>query len=122
MMKISNIQARRRVAGISAGMLAGGLAMGISGAPSAIAAPDCSPSGVNTTVSSVTGAAQQYLAAHPNANQVVMAAYGQPRPQAASDLRAYFTAHPNEYYELRGVLAPIGQTEQQCRITALPPD
>ncbi|HXO57402.1 MAG TPA: hemophore-related protein, partial [Mycobacterium sp.] len=35
-MKISNIHARRRIAGISAGLLAGGLAMGISGAPSAI--------------------------------------------------------------------------------------
>ena len=31
MMKISNIDARRRIAGISAGLLAGGLAMGISG-------------------------------------------------------------------------------------------
>jgi heme-binding protein len=120
MMKISNIDARRRIAGISAGLLAGGLAMGISGAPSAVAAPDCSPSGVNTTVSSATGAAQQYLAAHPDANQVVMAAYGQPRPQAESDLRSYFTSHPNEYYDLRGVLAPIGDTERQCNVTALP--
>jgi heme-binding protein len=120
MMKISNIDARRRIAGISAGLLAGGLAMGISGAPSAVAAPDCSPAGVNTTVSSATGAAQQYLAAHPDANQVVMAAYGQPRPQAESDLRSYFTSHPNEYYDLRGVLAPIGDTEQQCNVTALP--
>jgi hemophore-related protein len=75
---------------------------------------------VNTTVSSVTGAAQQYLAAHPDANQVVMAAYGQPRPQAESDLRSYFTSHPNEYYDLRGVLAPIGDTERQCNVTALP--
>ena len=49
-----------------------------------------------------------------------MAAYGQPRPQAASDLRTYFTAHPNEYYDLRGVLAPIGDTERQCNVTALP--
>ena len=120
MMKISNIHACRRIAGISAGLLAGGLAMGISGAPSAVAAPDCSPSGVNTTVSSATGAAQQYLAAHPDANQVVMAAYGQTRPQAESDLRSYFTSHPNEYYDLRGVLAPIGDTEQQCKVTALP--
>ncbi|MGH3969134.1 MAG: heme-binding protein, partial [Mycobacterium sp.] len=48
-MKISSIVARRRVAGISAGCLLGGMAMGIVGAPSAAAAPDCSPAGVNST-------------------------------------------------------------------------
>lgn len=121
-MKISSIVARRRVAGISAGCLLGGMAMGIVGAPSAAAAPDCSPAGVNSTVSSVQGSAEQYLAAHPGANQVVTAAYGQPRPQAASSLRSYFTDHPQEYFDLRGILAPIGDTERQCNVTALPPN
>lgn len=120
-MKISSIVARRRVAGISAGFLLGGLAVGVVGAPSAAAAPDCSPGGVNATVTSVQGAAQQYLAAHPDANEVVTAAYGQPRPEAASNLRAYFTAHPQQYHELRGILAPIGDTERQCNVKALPP-
>jgi hemophore-related protein len=121
-MKISNIVARRRVAGLSAGCLLGGLAAGIAATPSAVAAPDCTPGAVNATVSSVTGSAQQYLSAHPDANQVVMDAYGQPGPQAASDLRAYFTAHPHEYYDLRGILSPIGDTERQCNVTALPPN
>ncbi|OBJ05553.1 hypothetical protein A5660_16070 [Mycobacterium alsense] len=120
-MKISSIVARRRVAGISASFLLGGLAVGVVGAPSAAAAPDCSPGGVNATVTSVQGAAQQYLAAHPDANEVVTAAYGQPRPEAASNLRAYFTAHPQQYHELRGILAPIGDTERQCNVKALPP-
>ena len=66
--------------------------------------------------------AQQYLTGHPDANQVVTAAYGQPRAQAASNLRNYFTAHPQEYYDLRGILAPIGDTERQCNVTALPPN
>ena len=83
---------------------------------------DCSPDGVNAAVSSVTGSAQEYLAAHPGANQVVTAAYGQPRPQAESNLRTYFTSHPNEYYDLRGILAPIGDTERQCNVAALPPN
>ncbi|ORA83723.1 heme-binding protein [Mycobacterium malmoense] len=121
-MKISSIVARRRVAGIGAGCLLGGMTMGIVGAPTAAAAPDCSPGGVNTTVSSVTGAAQQYLAAHPDANQVVTAAYGQPRPEAETNLRNYFTAHPQQYHDLRGILAPIGDTERQCNVTALPPN
>ncbi|HTQ21111.1 heme-binding protein [Mycobacterium sp.] len=120
-MNFSSVPARRRVAGISAGCLLGGLAMGIAGAPSAAAAPDCSTDGVNATVSSVTGAAQQYLNTHPGANQAVMAAYGQPRPQAAAGLRTYFTAHPQEYTDLRGILAPIGDTERQCNVTALSP-
>jgi heme-binding protein len=121
-MKISSIAARRRVAGISAGCLLGGMAIGIVGAPSAAAAPDCSPAGVNATVSSVTGSARQYLDTHPGANQVVNAAYNQPRPQAASSLRSYFTAHPQEYTDLRDILAPIGDTERQCSVTALPPE
>jgi hemophore-related protein len=110
------------IAGISAGCLLGGIAMGIVGAPSAAAAPDCSPEGVNATVSSATGAAQQYLAAHPGANQVVSSAYGQPRGEAAANIRGYFTAHSNEYYDLRGILAPIGDTERQCNVSALPPN
>jgi heme-binding protein len=121
-MKFSIIVARRRVAGISAGCLLGGMAMGIVGAPAAVAATDCSPGGVNATVSSVEGNAQQYLAAHPGANQALTAAYGQPRAEAASNLRGYFTAHPQEYYDLRGILAPIGDTERQCNTTALPPN
>jgi heme-binding protein len=120
-MKISSMSARRRVAGVSAGCLLGGMAIGILGAPSAAAAPDCSPEGVSATVSTVTGAARQYLGGHPGANQVVTAAYGQPRPQAAADLRSYFTANPQEYNDLRGILAPIGDTERQCNVTALPP-
>ncbi len=76
---------------------------------------------MNATVSSATGSAQQYLATHPGANQVVTAAYGQPRPQAASSLRSYFTAHSQEYNDLRGILAPIGDTERQCNVAALPP-
>ncbi|MEM6108398.1 heme-binding protein [Mycobacterium sp. 050272] len=119
-MNFSSIVARRRVAGMSAGCLLGGMALGLVAAPSATAAPDCSPAGVNATVSSVQGAAEQYLAAHPGANQVVSAAYGQPRGEAASSLRGYFTAHPQEYYDLRGILAPIGDTERQCNVSALP--
>jgi heme-binding protein len=121
-MKRNDMVARQRAAGFSVGCLLAGLGLGIAAAPSAVAAPDCTPDGVNATVSSATGSAQQYLSAHPDANQVVMAAYGQPRPQAASDLRNYFTSHPHEYHDLRGILSPIGDTERQCSVTALPPN
>jgi heme-binding protein len=89
----------------------------------ALAAPEgCTADAVAATVSSVTGSAQQYLGSHPAANQVVTAAYGQPRPQAADDVRAYFTANPQEYYELRDILAPLGEKQRQCNVQVLPPE
>nr|WP_173675058.1 heme-binding protein [Mycolicibacter terrae] len=91
-------------------------------APAASAAPDCSPASVTSTVDSVTGSARQYLSAHPGADAVVSRAISSPRPQAAADVRSYFTAHPQEYYELRGILAPIGETQRQCQTTVLPPE
>lgn len=91
-------------------------------APAASAAPDCSGGGVANTVSTTTGQARDYLRAHPGADQVFSAARNQPRDQAAADIRSYFTANPTEYYELRGILSPIGDTQRQCNVTVLPPD
>jgi hemophore-related protein len=99
-----------------------GLAGALVAAPTASAAPDCSAGGVANTVSSVMGSANQYLSSHPDANAVVSAARNEPRGQAASDLRNYFTAHPQEYYDLRGILAPIGDTQRQCNTSVLSPD
>ena len=45
-----------------------------------------------------------------------------PRPQAESDVRNYFTANPGEYYDLKGILAPIGDKQRQCNVTVLPPE
>ena len=85
-MKISRSPAYRRVAGVGVGCVLGGMGISIGGAPSAAAAPDCSPDGVQATVSSVTGAARQYLYGHPDANQAARVAANQPHPQAAATL------------------------------------
>jgi heme-binding protein len=119
MTKFSGKTARRHAAGI--GVFAG-LAVTTMAAPTAWAAPDCSAAGVSNTVSSVTGSANRYLGNHPGANAVVTAAKNEPRPQAETDLRGYFTAHPQEYVELRGILAPIGDTQRQCNTAVLSPD
>jgi hemophore-related protein len=119
MMKISGKTVRRQAAGCC---LLGGLAVTTIAAPSAWAGPDCSAAGVASTVSSVTGSADQYLSNHPGANAAVTAAKNEPRPQAEADLRGYFTAHPQEYVDLRGILAPIGDTQHQCNTTVLSPD
>lgn len=120
-MKFSGISARRRIVGACAGSLLGGLAAATIAAPSAVAAPDqCSASTVSGTVSSATGSARAYLDSHPGANQAVTTAFSQPRPQAAATLRGYFTANPGEYYDLRGILAPIGDVQRLCNVTVLP--
>jgi hemophore-related protein len=103
-------------------MLCTGVAAAIIAAPVASAAPDCSAQGVSNTVSGVTGSARDYLRAHPGADQVLTAARNQPRNDAAADIRTYFTANPREYYELRGILSPFGDTQSQCNVTVLPPD
>ncbi len=121
-MNFTGVNTRHHIAGIAAACVLGGAVAATIAAPAASAAPDCSPAGVAGTVSSVTGAAQAYLNAHPGANQVVTAAHTQPRGQAADSLRAYFTANPAEYYELRGILAPIGETQIQCNVQVLSPE
>jgi len=121
-MKFSGITARRRTAGVAAGCLLGGVAAATIAMPTAAAAPDCTAGGVSNTVSTTLGSARTYLNAHPSANQAVGAAFGQPRDQAASALRGYFTANPQEYYDLKGILAPIGDTQRQCNVSVLPPD
>jgi len=58
----------------------------------------------------------------PRCHQTVGAAFSQPRDQAAGTLRGYFTANPQEYYDLKGILAPIGDTQRQCNVSVLPPE
>ena len=121
-MNFSDITARRRFAGVAAGLLLGGIAGATIAAPNAAAAPDCSASGVSNTVSTTLGSARTYLNTHPGANQAVGAAFTQPRDQAAGTLRGYFTANAQEYYDLKGILAPIGDTQRQCNVSVLPPE
>lgn len=121
-MKFRGIAARRQIAGACAASLLGGLAAATIAAPSAMAAPDCSASAVSGTVSSVTGSARSYLDTHPGANQAVTTAFGQPRAEAAATLRGYFTANPQEYNDLRGILSPIGDVQRTCNIQALSPE
>jgi len=109
-----------RVVGVCTGVVGAAAAVLLS--PSAAAIPvDCSPAALQGTVNSVTAVAGNYLAAHPGANQAIMAAYGQSPDQAAAGVRGYFMANPTEYHELRGILSPIGEAQRQCNTTVLPP-
>ncbi len=120
-MNFRGITARRKVAGAVIGSLLGGVAAATIAAPSAAAAPQgCGAGEVADTVSATWTSARQYLNTHPGANQVIMGALDQPRPQAESDVRGYFTANPGEYYDLKGILAPIGEKQRQCNVSVLP--
>ena len=122
-MNFTGNSARRGIVAVCAGSVLAGFAAATIAAPSAGAAPEqCSAAAVTGTVSSTTGAARAYLDNHPGANQAVTTAFSQPREQAAATLRGYFTANPAEYYDLRGILAPIGEVQRTCNITALPPE
>src|SRR6476646_6431148 len=119
-MNSSDTTVHRRIAGVAAGCLLGGLVAATIAAPNAAAAPDCTAGGVSNTVSTTLGSARAYLNTHPGANQAVGAAFSQPRDQAAGTLRGYFSANPQEYYDLKGILAPIGDTQRQCNVSVLP--
>ncbi|BBY74745.1 heme-binding protein [Mycolicibacterium parafortuitum] len=122
-MNFSGNTVRRSLAGVGAACLFGGLAAATVAGPVANAQPaDCTASALTGTVSSVTASARQYLDTHPGANQAVTAAMSQPRPEAEANLRGYFTANANEYYELRGILAPLGDAQRNCNVTVLPAD
>ena len=124
-MKYTNTTLRRVAAGALLGAATALVAQPsalLSAMPTASATPNCSPDAIAGTVSSVTGAAVAYLAGHPGANQVVQAARAQPRAEAAADIRAYFTANAGEYFALRSILAPIGETQRQCNVPVLPPE
>jgi hemophore-related protein len=118
-MNTIGINAPRRLLVMGAACL--GLAAATITAPSAWAADDCSAEALSGTVSSVTGSAYQYLDAHPGANQAVTAAQNQSPSEASANLRGYFTAHPGEYVELRGILTPIGDKQRQCNVQLLSP-
>jgi heme-binding protein len=112
----------KKTARLALPAMVGGLAVAAMLAPTAGADADCSPSGIANTVGTTTGQTRDYLAAHPGAEHVFNAAKNQPRPQAEATIRGYFTANPQEYQELRGILEPIGDTQRDCNVTVLPPD
>ena len=119
-MKTANAAATRRTACIVVSLVAGGMALAVIAAPSALAAPDCSPQGVSNTSDAVTAQAQQYLADHPDANKVLMTAALQPRSEAVATVQNYTSTHPQESAEFKSIIAPLGTLQKQCGVQVIP--
>jgi hemophore-related protein len=92
---------------------------GIAVAPLANAAP-CSAASATGTIGSVSLATSQYLVAHPGADQTLSNAIVQSPQDARDSVRAYFTAHPDEYLALKGITRPLIDLQNQCGTVGLP--
>lgn len=120
-MKMSGTTMRRGVYGAFAGCVLGGVAAATIAIPTATATPaPCTASGLAGTLSSVSGAAAAYLDSHPGTNDALSAAGSQPAPQAESAVRGYFQAHPQEYFDLRGIVAPLSDLSNRCGVSVSP--
>lgn len=113
--------ATSRIARIGAGIVLGGVALAGLTAPTAVAAPDCSPAGVEAAKNSITNQAEAYLSSHPDGNKVLMTAALQPRQQAAATVAAYATTNPQEYAEFKSILTPLATLQRQCGVSVVPP-
>ncbi|HME48917.1 heme-binding protein [Mycobacterium sp.] len=113
-MKLTRSTMRRGLLGVFAtGAL--GAAAATMGIPAADAQPaPCTAAGLASTVSSVTGAAGQYLDTHQDVNDALTSAGSQTPSDAEGSLRGYFAAHPQEFNDLRGIAAPLTNLRSQC--------
>jgi hemophore-related protein len=120
-MTMSSKTARRGIAGAFAACALGGVAAATIALPTAAAQPAaCNASGYATTAGGVLSAAGGYLATHPGANDALTRAAAQPSGEADATVRAYFTAHPNEFTDLRNIARPLIDQRNQCGVTVQP--
>jgi heme-binding protein len=120
-MKLTGSSVRRGLLGVFASSALGAAAAATIAAPSANAQPaPCTAAGLSNTVSSVTGAAGQYLDTHPDANDALTRAGSQSTADAEASLRGYFVAHPQEFNDLRGIARPLTDLRGQCGSTVSP--
>jgi heme-binding protein len=119
-MHISSINLRRGTFGVIAAGALGGLAATMMELPKASAQPQCTAAGLSNALGSVATATGQYLASHPEANQVVTNAGALPPQEGENSIRTYFTAHPQQWGELRGIARPLANLRQQCQVQVAP--
>ncbi len=110
----------RRIARLCIGSIVGGIAIAGLAAPTASADADCSQASIDGTVSSVTQQARAYLNSHQAVNKMLMTAAVQPQAEAAQTISSYASANPQEYSEIRSILAPVSALQNQCGVNVIP--
>ena len=110
----------RRIARALIGTIVGGIAVAGLAAPTASAAPDCSPAGIDGQVTSITQQARAYLNSHAAANKMLMTAALQPQAEAAQTIQTYASSNPQEYADFRSILAPLSNLQNQCGVNVVP--
>ncbi|MCH9721544.1 MAG: heme-binding protein [Actinomycetia bacterium] len=110
----------RRIASACTGTLVAGFALAGLGAPTAVAAPDCSPAAVDSQVSTITQQAQDYMNAHPAGNKMLMTAALQPQAEAQQTISDYASSNPQEYAGFKSILSPLGTLQSQCGVQVVP--
>ncbi len=96
----------------------GAVVAGLTGAPSATAAPDpCAASEIAKTVGSVATSTGSYLDAHPETNQALTTiAQQQPGPQSLVTLKAYFDANPQVAKDMQRLQQPLASLSGRCEL------
>jgi heme-binding protein len=92
--------------------------------PSASAQPECTAAGLSSTLGPVATATGDYLASHPDANQVVTAAAALSPQDAEKSIKIFFATHPQQWVDLKAIARPLADLRQQCPAQASgpPPD
>ncbi len=110
----------RRIARAAIGTIVGGITLAALATPTAFAAPDCTPAGIDGQVTSVTQQARAYLNTHAAANKMLMTAALQPQAEAAQTIQSYANSNPQEYADLRSILVPLSNLQNQCGVNVVP--
>jgi len=118
-MRRSTTAVRRGLYGAVAACALGAATATTAALPAASAAP-CTASGLSTTASGVLSSAGTYLAAHPDADDVLTKAGSQPTGDAKASVQSYFLAHPNEFLDLKGIAQPLTDLRSQCGVAVSP--
>ena len=114
-------KSRRGLGAVFTATAVGGVAtvlLAAPGVPSADAAADpCAASEIAKTVGNVAINMGMYLDSHPQTNQVLTTAAGQPAgPQSLASVKTYFDANPQAATDLQVIHRPLTAQTTKCNL------
>ena len=114
-------KSRRGLGAVFTATAVGGVAtvlLAAPGVPSADAAADpCAASEIAKTVGNVAINMGMYLDSHPQTNQVLTTAAGQPAgPQSLASVKTYFDANPQAATDLQVIQRPLTALTTKCNL------